>query len=249
MAEWFRAAAVSAVAADAKSGPFRAVLSLILFGFAFGQVEASVVVYLRTIAEPLRAHFGLPVGEPLPLFDPSSLGAIHRLMYIELVREAFTLVMLGAVAWTAARNVRSWVAGFALAFGVWDLAFYFWLWVMIGWPASLHTWDLLFLLPVPWAAPVAAPVIVAASLAVGGAIALRREPEQVPRIAWALLLAGAAVLLVSFMWDWRHWIAGGLPRGFPWAIFGAGELLGIAGFGLGLQGRRARSASASASAS
>jgi hypothetical protein len=209
-------------------------LPLILFGIAFGQTEAAVVIYLRTIAAPVRARLGLPAGEPLPLFDPAQLGADHHLMYIELVREAATLIMLAAVAWAVARNIRAWVAAYALAFGVWDLAFYFWLWAMIGWPASLGTWDLLFLVPVPWAGPVAAPAIVALSLAVGGAIALSRAPRKVPAAAWALMLAGVAVLLVSFMWDWRHWVEGGAPRGFPWAVFGGGELLGIAGFSVGM---------------
>jgi hypothetical protein len=212
-------------------------LPLILFGIAFGQVEAAVVIYLRTLAAPVRARVGLPVGEPLPLFDPAQLGANQHLMYIELAREAATLIMLAAVAWAVARNIRGWLAAYALAFGVWDLAFYFWLWAMIGWPATLGTWDLLFLLPVPWAGPVAAPAIVALSLAVGGTIALARAPQKVPGLAWALMLAGVAVLLASFMWDWRHWVAGGAPRGFPWPLFGAGELLGIAGFSVGMNGK------------
>jgi hypothetical protein len=213
-------------------------LPLILFGIAFGQAEAAVVIYLRTIVAPVRARLGLPAGEPLPLFDPAQLGVDHRLLYIELAREAATLIMLAAVAWAVARNIRSWLAAYALAFGVWDLAFYFWLWAMIGWPGSLGTWDLLLLLPVPWAGPVAAPAIVALSLAVGGAIALSRAPQKVPGAAWALMLAGVAVLLVSFMWDWRHWVAGGAPRGFPWAVFGVGELLGIAGFSVGMNHKR-----------
>lgn len=214
-------------------------LPLILFGIAFGQVEAAVVIYLRTLAAPARARLGLPIGEPLPLFDPAQLGADHRLVYIELAREAATLIMLAAVAWAVARNIRGWLAAYALAFGVWDLAFYFWLRVMIGWPASLGTWDLLFLLPVPWAGPVAAPAIVALSLATGGAIALSRAPQKVPSAAWALMVAGVVVLLVSFMWDWHHWVAGGAPRGFPWAVFGVGEMLGIAGFSVGMNRQEA----------
>lgn len=216
-------------------GLTRSILGLTLFGIAFGQVEASVVVYLRTIAAPIRARAGVTPREPLPLFDPSQLGAERPLMYIELAREAATLVMIGGAAWAATGNLPSWVAAFALAFGVWDLTFYLCLRLMIGWPASPGTWDLLFLLPVPWAAPVAAPAIVAISLAAGGAVALTREPRDVPRLAWILLLAGAAALLASFMWDWRHWVAGGMPRGFPWGIFAAGEALGIAGFLLGLR--------------
>jgi hypothetical protein len=93
-------------------------------------------------------------------------------------------------------------------------------------------------LPVPWAGPVVAPAIVALSLAVGGAIALARTPQKVPGAAWALMLAGVAVLLISFMWDWRHWVAGGAPRGFPWAVFSTGELLGIAGFSVGMNHKR-----------
>jgi hypothetical protein len=212
----------------------RAILSLILFGIAFGQVEAAVVVYLRTLAAPIRSSLGLPSGEPMPLFDPSNLGSLQHLVYIELAREAATLVMLAAVAIAISKNVRSWLAAFSIAFGVWDLAFYFWLKVMIGWPASLSTWDVLFLLPVPWAAPVAAPVIVALSLAVGGCFALAYTPDKVPRLAWVFLLGGAAVLLTSFMWDWQYWIQGGAPRGFPWAVFGLGEVLGVAGFAAGV---------------
>jgi hypothetical protein len=198
-------------------------------------VEASVVVYLRTIAAPFRNTAGLPISEPMPLFRATNLGSLEQLLYIELAREAATLIMLAAVAWTVAKNFRTWLPAFALAFGVWDLAFYFWLKVMIGWPASLLTWDILFLLPVPWAAPVAAPSIVASSLVIGGVVALLYPPERIPRLAWTFLVVGMAGLLTSFMWDWRHWIAGGAPRGFPWAVFGVGELLGIAGFVTGIR--------------
>jgi hypothetical protein len=213
----------------------RAILSLILFGIAFGQVEAAVVVYLRTIAAPIRASLGLPAGEPMPLFGPSHLGPLQHLVYIELAREAATLIMLAAVAYAVSKNLPTWLAAFSVAFGAWDLMFYFWLKVMIGWPSSLGTWDVLFLLPVPWAAPVAAPSIVALSLVIGGCFAFFRPPDRVPRTAWTCLLVGAVVLLVSFMWDWPLWVQGGAPRGFPWAVFGLGELLGIAGFVLGVR--------------
>jgi hypothetical protein len=201
-----------------------------LFGFAFGQVEAAVVVYLRTISAPIRTSLGLPAYEPLPLYTAAHLGALQNLIFIELGREAATLLMLAAVALAVGRNARSWLAAFSLAFGVWDLTFYFWLKVMIGWPASLGTWDLLFLLPVPWAAPVAAPALVALSLAVGGALALARLPDSVPRSSWGLLLGGALVLLTAFMWDWRYWVGGGMPRSFPWLMYGLGLGLGVGGF-------------------
>ena len=71
------------------------------------------------------------------------------------------MVMLGSVALAVARNLHEWIAAFAIAFGVWDIFFYVFLKLMIHWPESLSTWDILFLIPLPWVGPVWAPVLVA----------------------------------------------------------------------------------------
>jgi hypothetical protein len=206
----------------------RSIFSFILFGIAFGYVEASVVVYLRTIGEPLRVAAGLPLQELFPLLRLNQLKpATISMVRIELAREAATLLMIWAVSWTS----RSRLGAFVLAFGVWDLTFYIWLRVLIGWPPTLLTWDVLFLLPVPWAAPVLAPAIVAATMTAFGIRLLWREPRRTPSLLPTFLLAGGAVvLLISFLWDWRSWLAGGTPQAFPWVIFAAGEALTIAGF-------------------
>lgn len=187
-----------------------------------------MVVYLRVVSEPIRSAAGLPPTELFPLLNLGQLGPVMRLIRIELIREAATLLMLAAVAFAVAQNARTWLAAFALAFGVWDLSFYVSLAVAIQWPASLLTWDLLFLLPVPWTAPVLAPSIVAATLTIGGTLALLRPP---PPVGWMVrigILAGSAILLVAFMWDWRNVLDGAIPRDFPWTIFALGEGLGIA---------------------
>jgi hypothetical protein len=221
---------VAAVAVTQAAGiAKRPILSLLLFGIAFGFVEAAVVVYLRTIGEPIRAAAGLPLTELFPLTKATQLGAHLRIVKIELLREAATIVMLASVAGVAARNFRTWLAAFAVCFGAWDLAFYGALRALIGWPASLATWDLLFLLPVPWVGPVLAPAIVAASLVAGGIAGLLREPRSVDRISWSLLVAGGVIIFVSFIWDWRNVVNGGVPREFPWLIFAAGELAGVFG--------------------
>jgi membrane protein implicated in regulation of membrane protease activity len=44
-------------------------------------------------------------------------------------------------------------------FAIWDIFYYIFLWLLIGWPESFFTWDILFLLPVTWVGPVLAPVI------------------------------------------------------------------------------------------
>ncbi len=158
------------------------------------------------------------------------LGPFLLLAKIEMAREAATLIMLAGVAGAATRNFRSWLAAFSLIFGVWDLTFYLWLRVLIGWPASLGTWDLLFLVPVPWVGPVLAPVLVSISLIAGGAIGLLREPKRVGGLPWLLLVAGGALIFTSFIWDWRNIVDGGMPHAFAWPIFLLGEFTGIAGF-------------------
>ena len=172
---------------------------------------------------------GLPVTELFPLTKASQLGAHLRIVKIELGREAATLIMLAAVAGGATRNFRTWLAAFSVCFGAWDLSFYASLRVLIGWPPTLGTWDLLFLLPVPWVGPVLAPVIVAASLVLGGVAGLVREPPRVDRIAWGLLVAGGVTIFLAFIWDWRSVVHGGVPRDFPWLVFAAGELAGVLG--------------------
>ena len=46
---------------------------------------------------------------------------------------------------------------FFWAFGLWDICYYVWLWVILRWPASLLDFDVLFLIPLPWIGPVLAP--------------------------------------------------------------------------------------------
>ena len=84
----------------------------------------------------------------------------QKTLFIEIGREAATMLMLAAIALAVARNTRQWTAAFAIAFGVWDIVFYACLKLLLGWPASLFTWDILFLIPVPWVGPVLAPVLI-----------------------------------------------------------------------------------------
>jgi len=187
-----------------------------------------VVVYLRVVSEPIRTAAGLPPAELFPLLNLGQLGPVMRLIRIELIREAATILMLAAVAFAVAQNARTWLAAFALVFGVWDLSFYASLAATIQWPGSLLTWDLLFLLPVPWTAPVLAPTIVAATLTIGGTYALLRPP---PTVGWMPLMgivASCAILLAAFMWGWRGVLDGLIPHDFPWMIFALGEGIGIA---------------------
>jgi hypothetical protein len=126
-----------------------------LFGIAFGFVEAAVVVYLRFAT-------GLWPGPPEKMLMPFPVS----LLKIECVREAATMIMLGSVAWFVAQRIKARFVAFLWTFAFWDFFYYIWLRVTIGWPGSLLTPDLLFLIPVPWLAQVWFPLLVSGLTAV-----------------------------------------------------------------------------------
>lgn len=219
---------------------FRRILAgLVLFSAAFGYVEAAVVAYLRTIYNPLRAQF-YPgnSGDLFPLLSIQqlqSLGPEHIVrLKIELGRELATMLMLAGVAITGTRKPREWVAAFLICFGIWDITFYLFLKLLLNWPASLLTWDILFLIPVPWTGPVIAPVLVSVSMIVGGVFALWREynnkPLRLTPWRWAFILLGGATVVVAFVWDFRNTANGGTPNPFNWFLFALGEAIAVAAF-------------------
>src|SRR5580658_8066911 len=195
---------------------------LLLFGTAFGYLEAAVVSYLRTLHEPARRHFypDRPSGELFPLLTLNQVRAAgqeqQKTLFVEIGREAATMLMLAAIALAVSRNARQWSAAFAIAFGVWDIAFYAGLKLILGWPASFFTWDILFLIPLPWVGPVIAPMLVSAAMIAAGIWCLRREELHRPlRIGlWnvAGVLLGALVIILSFTLDYRNILSGGLPH-------------------------------------
>lgn len=212
---------------------------LYLFGLGFGFVEAVVVVDLRALLGPTVSRAaGRSTDELFPMIPLDRLAreepATSRLIRIEVVREGATMVLLAGVGMAAGRSFLGRFSAFVVGFGVWDLAYYLFLRVLLGWPESVWTWDILFLIPVPWTAPVLAPAIVAASMVLAGSIAIVAEttdrPLRVSRREWLAIVAGGLVLIGSFCWDWRHIAAGGVPEAFPWPVFAIGEILGLGGF-------------------
>jgi hypothetical protein len=198
-----------------------------IYAVAMAAVEAAVVVYLRAL-HPVDA----PVAALLAVIP-------DRLINIEVGREAATLIMLLAVAVLAGRDRWERFLVFSLAFGIWDIFYYVWLWVFIGWPPSLLTWDVLFLIPVPWLAPVLAPVIVSVCL-VGSALwllALHRRGATLrfAPFVWVLAGAGAGVVLLSFTLDYRYVVDRLEPPGFRWGLFGTGIAVAVGAFVVGVR--------------
>jgi hypothetical protein len=215
----------------------RAFAALLLFGTAFGYLEAAVVSYLRDLHEPARQQFhpGRPAGDLFPLLTLEQIrasGVVQgKTLAIEIGREAATILMLAGIALAVARNAAEWAAALGIAFGVWDITFYVFLKLLLDWPASLMTWDILFLLPVPWTGPVLAPVLVSVAMIASGVFHLWRAwqgaPVRIGAFQWLGITAGAAVIFAAFIMDYPTIMAAGMPHPFHWSIFGAGLTLGV----------------------
>lgn len=218
----------------------RTVIALLLFGTGFGYLEAAVVSYLRALHEPVvqRLYPGRVPGDLFPLLTldqlQSSAPAQMKTLAIELGREAATMLMLAAFAVAVSSNAGQLAAAFVIAFGIWDITFYLFLKLLLGWPASVFTWDILFLVPVPWTGPVLAPVLVSAAMIGAGIWHLRREATgsgvRIGGLHWAGLIAGALVIVVAFAMDYRQILSGGVPHAFHWTVFGAGLTLGVGSY-------------------
>jgi hypothetical protein len=157
-----------------------------------------------------------------------------RIALVELAREVCTIAMLWAVAALAGRDRLDAFFVFAFLFGIWDLVYYAGLYLFIGWPGSILAWDILFLIPVTWAAPVLYPALIALAMVVGflvhDALRKRGRPLRPTMAEWAVATSGAVVLVLSFCWTWGEVHAGVIPESFPLWIYVPGLVLGTAPF-------------------
>ena len=213
-----------------------------VFALAMAFVEAAVVVYLR------RVLGVVDLLRDVAVYDPA-------IALTEIGRETATLLMLLAVGFATGRSLQSRI-GFALyAFGIWDILYYVWLRLLLGWPRSLLTEDVLFLIPVPWWGPVLAPVLIALLSTASGAVLVARDETgrgvRLGRFECTALLAGMTIVLYTFMAD----ALGALPasaeelgRLKPTAFLWPAYLAGLAAMVFALW-RAARTASRRDSAS
>ncbi len=123
-------------------------LWLALFGVSMAHLEGVTVVYLR------RA-LGIIDGES----NREALKKVPKqLIAIEKTREVATIVMLLVLAILVGDSWLDEVIVFLWTFAFWDLFYYLSLYLLIKWPSSLTTMDVLFLIPRPWIAPVWIPI-------------------------------------------------------------------------------------------
>jgi hypothetical protein len=158
--------------------------------------------------------------------------------------------MLLAVPALVTRFAIERFAWFCFGFGVWDIFYYVWLKVLLGWPSSLFSRDLLFLIPVPWVGPVWAPCVISLGLIATAMVILygrsRSAAFSITPLSWSLLIGGALLMVVSFTIDpmtrsfgvnelmasHSEALTNGrdyVPETFPWPWFAAGFVFAAIG--------------------
>ncbi len=194
---------------------------LVVWGASFGMIEGAVVIYLREIYYPDGFHF-----PPLPFGD--------ELVKVELAREIASIFILWATAVLTGKSYQHKFAVFMILFGIWDIFYYVFLKLFLNWPESFLTWDILFLIPQVWAAPVLAPILVSLGLVSAGVIVLVKLVEgyrfSTDYKFWLFELASGGIILSAFLIPGKALLNGQMPTSFPWLLFIAGLSLGIGTF-------------------
>jgi hypothetical protein len=121
---------------------------LAVFGIAMAHLEGVVVVYLRRVLGILDTESN---KESIEKITPQYIK-------IEMTREAATIIMLVVIAVLVGGTWPEKGIFFLWTFAFWDLFYYGSLYVLINWPPTLKTIDVLFLIPKPWIAPVWLPI-------------------------------------------------------------------------------------------
>ena len=206
---------------------------LTLFIMAMAFLESAVVVYLRELYYPQGFSFPLAV---MPV----------KIARTEILRELATLIMLLAAGYLAGRQKDRWFAWFIYSFAVWDIFYYVYLKILLNWPDSWFTWDILFLIPLIWTGPVIAPILVSLTMILLSVIILYYSDKHgrmiISYAGITCLISGSVLIFLSFVSDFstfvsRQYSPGALfhpevssqilrqyiPQVFYWWLFWAGE--------------------------
>jgi len=215
---------------------------LTIFAIAMAFMESAVVVYLREIFYPDGFRF--------PLSPVTGSIAIT-----EIFREAATIIMLLCLGYIAGKKFTDRFAWFLYAFALWDIFYYVFLKIILNWPDSFLSWDILFLIPLVWVGPVICPIILSLTMILLAQVILYFTNKsigiKIKTVEWLLLVMGSIVVIVSFTIDYAHYVLSHfnftelwaivrsdklyllslqyLPDQFNWWIFILGEMIILAG--------------------
>ncbi|MBN2347389.1 MAG: hypothetical protein JXJ22_01045 [Bacteroidales bacterium] len=182
---------------DYKKHYIKIFIALGIFSMAMAYLESAVVVYLRALMYPGGFNF------PFAPMDPD-------IAVTEIIREAATLVMLLGAAFIAGKKPTERFAWFLYCFAIWDIFYYVFLKLLLDWPESLMTDDILFLIPATWVGPVITPIILSLIM-IGFTVLIISFYQKGIHVrinwqSWSLLVIGSLIDILAFIWDYSKFM-------------------------------------------
>jgi len=206
---------------------FNRFLIAVLFAVAFAYIESAVVVYLRAIFYP--EGFTFPLKNLLKVDPPR-----EYLVLTEVGREGATVVLMLTACILFGRNRRQRFAYFIAIFAVWDIFYYVWLKVILGWPASIMDWDILFMMPTLWASAVLYPLMISTIMLAFAVVVLHRDalgkPITVAPLDWLIFAVASVVIAASFCTAGPYIDKADYKTHFYWPLFALGAASTVAVF-------------------
>jgi len=218
-------------------GIIKTIIRVSIFSIAMAFMESAVVVYLRALYYPDGFTF------PLRIIDST-------IAVTEFFREIATIIMLAVIGIIAGRKRIEKFAFFIYCFAIWDIFYYVFLKIILNWPESFFTWDILFMVPVTWVGPMLAPVINSVTMIILAACIIffmeKNAKASVGKLSWTLLTAGSLVIIFSYTQEYVQFMlqrfsfgemlgAGNkevlkyactfIPQHFNWWVFGTGQMM------------------------
>lgn len=228
-----------------KKETIKKIITVSIFAIAMAFLENVIVIYLRKLYYPNGFNF------PLASVDSFVFN-------VEFIRELFTIVMLYCIGYLAGKKFPEKFAYFLYSFAIWDIFYYVFLKLILNWPSSFLTWDLLFLIPFSWASPVLAPIICSITMIVLSMVLITLEDKKykvkIIFREWSLLILGSIFILYTFLFDYGRIIfqkkyamdyiylmnnqnflndvGKYIPTHYNWLLFILGEILLIVAIGM-----------------
>lgn len=196
---------------------------LFVFACAMAYLEVVIVVFMERM-------YPAPTNESI-----FPISMVHSDHLIEFFREICTMAMLVCAAVLAERrSVLRTFAAFVFLFGVWDLWYYAFLKIILQWPTSWLSFDLLFFIPTPWVGPWSAAALIALLFGVWGGAIINAVSEYKVRVHSVIgFCLGGGLCLYSFLQPVLEYgvqnFGTFVPQTFLWPVFITGYLLMVAG--------------------
>ena len=181
-----------------KSSKIKIYIWLALFSIAMAFLESSVVIYIRELYYPEGFNF------PLKLMS-------NKIAITEFFRELATIIMLLTIAYITGKHRIERFAYFLFCFAIWDIFYYVFLWIVLSWPVSMLTWDVLFLIPGIWTGPVIAPIINSLSMILISLVLVyffnKNKKIISLNVFLTLLISGAVIILISYLQNYYSFLS------------------------------------------